>query len=59
MKRENVIALSGGVVGAKLADGLVQAVAEGRLTVGVNTASDFNHRCLRRCHQGQPGHYQQ
>ena len=26
MKRENVIALSGGVGGAKLADGLVQAV---------------------------------
>ena len=43
MKRENVIALSGGVGGAKLADGLVQAVGDGRLTVVVNTGDDFNH----------------
>ena len=43
MKRENVIALSGGVGGAKLADGLVEAVGDGRLTVVVNTGDDFTH----------------
>ena len=43
MKRDNVIALSGGVGGAKLADGLVHAVGDGRLTVVVNTGDDFTH----------------
>ena len=43
MNTQNVIALSGGVGGAKLADGLVHAVGDGRLTVVVNTGDDFTH----------------
>ena len=43
MSPNNIIALSGGVGGAKLADGLVQAVGDGRLTVVVNTGDDFSH----------------
>ncbi len=43
MKPTNIIALSGGVGGAKLADGLVHAVGDGRLTVVVNTGDDFSH----------------
>ena len=43
MKPTNIVALSGGVGGAKLADGLVHAVGDGRLTVVVNTGDDFTH----------------
>jgi LPPG:FO 2-phospho-L-lactate transferase len=38
----NVVALAGGVGGAKLADGLAQVLGE-RLTVIVNTGDDFTH----------------
>lgn len=38
-----VVALAGGVGGAKLADGLNQIVAPGDLTVIVNTGDDFEH----------------
>jgi LPPG:FO 2-phospho-L-lactate transferase len=44
-----VIALAGGVGGAKLAHGLAQAMPPGDLTVIVNTADDFNHLGLRIC----------
>ena len=43
MKGTHVLALSGGVGGAKLADGLMQAVGDGRLSVAVNTGDDFSH----------------
>jgi LPPG:FO 2-phospho-L-lactate transferase len=39
----NVVALAGGVGGAKLADGLAQALAPGQLTIVVNTGDDFEH----------------
>jgi LPPG:FO 2-phospho-L-lactate transferase len=38
-----VVALSGGVGGAKLADGLARLLPPGRLTVIVNTADDFEY----------------
>jgi len=38
-----VVALAGGVGGAKLADGLAQILAPGDLTVVVNTGDDFEH----------------
>jgi LPPG:FO 2-phospho-L-lactate transferase len=38
-----VLALAGGVGGAKLADGLYRALSPGSLTVVVNTADDFEH----------------
>jgi LPPG:FO 2-phospho-L-lactate transferase len=38
-----VVALSGGVGGAKLAHGLLQALAPGELTIVVNTGDDFQH----------------
>jgi len=38
-----VVALSGGVGGARLLDGLAQALAPGRLTAIVNTGDDFVH----------------
>jgi len=41
MKYGKVVALTGGVGGAKLADGLMQAVEQ--LTLVVNTGDDFNH----------------
>jgi LPPG:FO 2-phospho-L-lactate transferase len=44
-----VVALAGGVGGAKLADGLAQHVAGDRLSVIVNTADDFWHHGLRVC----------
>jgi LPPG:FO 2-phospho-L-lactate transferase len=44
-----VLALCGGVGGAKLADGLQQSVAPGRLHVIVNTGDDFEHRGLPIC----------
>jgi LPPG:FO 2-phospho-L-lactate transferase len=39
----HVVALSGGVGGAKLAHGLALALAPGELTVIVNTGDDFRH----------------
>lgn len=39
----NVLALAGGVGGAKLADGLAQALPDENLTVVVNTGDDFEH----------------
>jgi len=44
-----VVALCGGVGGAKLADGLQQSVAPGRLHVIVNTGDDFEYRGLPIC----------
>lgn len=42
-RSETVLALSGGIGGAKLALGLQGIVAHGRLTVVVNTGDDFEH----------------
>jgi LPPG:FO 2-phospho-L-lactate transferase len=39
----NVVALAGGVGGAKLADGLAQVLSPERLTIIVNTGDDFIH----------------
>lgn len=44
-----IVALAGGVGGAKLADGLAQAVAPQNLTVIVNTGDDFEHYGLKIC----------
>jgi LPPG:FO 2-phospho-L-lactate transferase len=44
-----VVALAGGVGGAKLADGLAHAVGTGSLSVVVNTADDFELFGLRIC----------
>lgn len=44
-----VVALSGGVGGAKLVDGLAQVVTPEDLTVVVNTGDDFVHWGLRIC----------
>lgn len=44
-----IVALAGGVGGAKLADGLAQALEPGNLTVIVNTGDDFDHFGLRIC----------
>ncbi len=38
-----IVALAGGVGGAKLADGLARVVAPGGLTITVNTGDDFEH----------------
>ncbi|WP_341643821.1 2-phospho-L-lactate transferase [Thauera sp. SDU_THAU2] len=43
MRGTHILALSGGVGGAKLADGLMQAVGDGQLSVAVNTGDDFSH----------------
>jgi LPPG:FO 2-phospho-L-lactate transferase len=43
---QHVLALCGGVGGAKLADGLQQCLAPGHLHVVVNTGDDFEHRGL-------------
>jgi LPPG:FO 2-phospho-L-lactate transferase len=43
----NVVALAGGVGGAKLADGLAQVLQPEHLTILVNTADDFTHLGLR------------
>ena len=40
------LALAGGVGGAKLARGLADVLAPGRLTVAVNTGDDFEHMGL-------------
>ena len=39
----HIVALAGGVGGAKLADGLAQLVSPENLTIIVNTADDFEH----------------
>jgi len=44
-----VVALAGGVGGAKLADGLARCLPPGRLTVIVNTGDDFEHLGLYIC----------
>ncbi len=44
-----VVALAGGVGGAKLADGLAAVLAPEDLTVVVNTGDDFDHLGLRVC----------
>lgn len=43
------VALAGGVGGARLADGLYQALEPHRLTVVVNTGDDFEHLGLHVC----------
>jgi LPPG:FO 2-phospho-L-lactate transferase len=45
----NVVALCGGVGGAKLADGLQRCLAPGELRLIVNTGDDFEHRGLPVC----------
>ena len=44
-----VVALSGGVGGAKLVDGLARVLPPGALTVVVNTGDDFVHWGLWIC----------
>jgi LPPG:FO 2-phospho-L-lactate transferase len=44
-----IVALAGGVGGAKLVDGLVQCLHHNELTVVVNTGDDFDHWGLRVC----------
>lgn len=44
-----VVALAGGVGGARLADGLARTLPSGSLTVIVNIGDDFNHLGLRVC----------
>ena len=43
MSYQNVVALAGGVGGAKLATGLQAVLPPGALTVIVNTGDDFEH----------------
>ena len=45
----NVVALAGGVGGAKLATGLQAALPPGALTMIVNTGDDFEHWGLEIC----------
>ena len=45
----NLVALAGGVGGAKLADGLARTLPPASLTVVVNTGDDFEHFGLRIC----------
>jgi len=45
----HIVALCGGVGGAKLADGLQQCLAPGTLAIIVNTGDDFEHRGLPIC----------
>jgi LPPG:FO 2-phospho-L-lactate transferase len=44
-----VVALAGGVGGAKLADGLMQCLPPENLTIIVNTGDDFDHLGLHVC----------
>ena len=44
-----ILAISGGVGGAKLALGLARSLAPGELAVLVNTGDDFTHLGLRIC----------
>jgi LPPG:FO 2-phospho-L-lactate transferase len=46
---QHIVALCGGVGGAKLADGLQQVLAPDALSVIVNTGDDFEHRGLPIC----------
>lgn len=43
MNHRKIVALSGGVGGAKLAEGLMRAGGEGSMTLVVNTGDDFDH----------------
>jgi LPPG:FO 2-phospho-L-lactate transferase len=45
----NILALAGGVGGAKLAHGLAQCLPPDQLTILVNTGDDFEHLGLRIC----------
>lgn len=45
----NIVALAGGVGGAKLADGLAHAIPPENLTIIVNTGDDFEHLGLTIC----------
>ncbi len=45
----NIVALAGGVGGAKLADGLAQSLPPENLTIIVNTGDDFEHLGLKIC----------
>jgi LPPG:FO 2-phospho-L-lactate transferase len=45
----NVVALAGGVGGAKLADGLAEVLPAEQLTIVVNTGDDFEHLGLTIC----------
>jgi len=47
MAEMKIVALAGGVGGAKLADGLAQVLQPDQLTIVVNTADDFKHLGLR------------
>jgi len=47
MNDPKIVALAGGVGGAKLADGLAQVLQPDKLTIIVNTADDFTHLGLR------------
>jgi LPPG:FO 2-phospho-L-lactate transferase len=49
IKISQVVALAGGIGGAKLAHGLSQVVMPGRLTVIVNSGDDFEHLGLKIC----------
>ena len=49
MSRGHVLALSGGVGGAKLAAGLATVLPPERLTIAVNTGDDFEHLGLTVC----------
>jgi len=48
-KSGHILALSGGVGGAKLAAGLAAALPPERLTIAVNTGDDFEHLGLTVC----------
>jgi LPPG:FO 2-phospho-L-lactate transferase len=45
----SIVALAGGVGGAKFVDGISKLVGSGELTVIVNTGDDFNHLGLKIC----------
>jgi len=49
MRRKHVVALSGGVGGAKLAAGLAAVMAPEDLTIVANTGDDFEHLGLTIC----------
>ena len=49
MSAGHILALSGGVGGAKLAAGLAAVLPPDRLTIAVNTGDDFEHLGLTIC----------
>ncbi|MBW8755749.1 MAG: YvcK family protein, partial [Sphingomonadales bacterium] len=49
MSTGHILALSGGVGGAKLAAGLAAVLPPERLTIAVNTGDDFEHLGLTVC----------